>query len=249
VSAGTVEFLFSEDHSFAFLELNPRLQVEHPCSELITGVNLPAAQLQIAMGIPLHRIADIRHMYGYDNYGTSAIPFDKAVLGTPADGEIAKPSPIGHVIACRITAENPDEGFKPSSGTVTEINFRTSPDVWGYFSVHATGGLHEFADSQFGHIFSHGKNREHARRSMVLALKELSIRAEFRTTTEYLIKLVETSASPTLCWQASVHGCMTVPPNCLGVPARSLLSHPLFFCRRLQGKPIHDPMARRPDRE
>ena len=58
--------------------------------------------------------------------------------------------------------------------------------------MHATGGLHEFADSQFGHIFSHGKNREHARRSMVLALKELSIRAEFRTTVEYLVRLLET---------------------------------------------------------
>jgi len=194
VSTGTVEYLFSADHSYAFLELNPRLQVEHPCSEMITDVNLPAAQLQIAMGVPLHRIADIRHMYGYERYGESEIPFEKAVPGTPkaAEGEIAKPKPIGHVIACRITAENPDEGFKPSSGSVTEINFRTNPDVWGYFSVHATGGLHEFADSQFGHIFSHGKTREHARRSMVIALKELSIRAEFRNTIEYLIKLCET---------------------------------------------------------
>ena len=48
---------------YCFLELNPRLQVEHPCSEMITNVNLPAAQLQIAMGVPLHRIADIREMY------------------------------------------------------------------------------------------------------------------------------------------------------------------------------------------
>jgi len=47
VSAGTVEYLYSEDGSFHFLELNPRLQVEHPCTEMIADVNLPAAQLQV----------------------------------------------------------------------------------------------------------------------------------------------------------------------------------------------------------
>lgn len=47
VSAGTVEYLFSEDGRFHFLELNPRLQVEHPCTEMIADVNLPAAQLQV----------------------------------------------------------------------------------------------------------------------------------------------------------------------------------------------------------
>ena len=66
--------------------------------------------------------------------------------------------------------------------------------MWGYFSVAATGGLHEFADSQFGHCFSWGETREIARRNMVLALKELSIRGDFRTTVEYLITLLETDA-------------------------------------------------------
>ena len=48
VSAGTVEYLYNdEDESFFFLELNPRLQVEHPCSEMIADINLPAAQLQV----------------------------------------------------------------------------------------------------------------------------------------------------------------------------------------------------------
>jgi hypothetical protein len=59
-----------------------------------------------------------------------------------------RPQPKGHVIAARITAENPDQGFKPSSGAVLELNFRSSNNVWGYFSVGGSGGLHEFADSQ-----------------------------------------------------------------------------------------------------
>uniref|UniRef100_A0A3Q2QM52 acetyl-CoA carboxylase n=1 Tax=Fundulus heteroclitus TaxID=8078 RepID=A0A3Q2QM52_FUNHE len=185
VSAGTVEYLYSEDGSFHFLELNPRLQVEHPCTEMIGDVNLPAAQLQIAMGIPLHRIKDIRVLYGESPWGDSVISFE-----TPD----CVPNPRGHVIAARITSENPDEGFKPSSGTVQELNFRSSKNVWGYFSVGATGGLHEFADSQFGHCFSWGENREEAISNMVVAMKELSIRGDFRTTVEYLIKLLETES-------------------------------------------------------
>ncbi|XP_054857973.1 acetyl-CoA carboxylase 1 isoform X2 [Eublepharis macularius] len=185
VSAGTVEYLYSQDGSFYFLELNPRLQVEHPCTEMVADVNLPSAQLQIAMGIPLHRIKDIRVMYGVSPWGDTPIDFDNSAH---------VPCPRGHVIAARITSENPDEGFKPSSGTVQELNFRSNKNVWGYFSVAAAGGLHEFADSQFGHCFSWGENREEAISNMVVALKELSIRGDFRTTVEYLIKLLETES-------------------------------------------------------
>ncbi|KAJ8868693.1 hypothetical protein PR048_030232 [Dryococelus australis] len=183
VSAGTVEYLYDTNGNYYFLELNPRLQVEHPCTEMVADVNLPAAQLQIAMGLPLHRIKDIRLLYGESPWSDSEIDFD-----VPHH----KPQPWGHVIAARITSENPDEGFKPSSGTVQELNFRSSKNVWGYFSVAASGGLHEFADSQFGHCFSWGENREQARENLVIALKELSIRGDFRTTVEYLIKLLET---------------------------------------------------------
>ncbi|KAG5900051.1 hypothetical protein JTB14_016026 [Gonioctena quinquepunctata] len=185
VSAGTVEYLYDPSGQYYFLELNPRLQVEHPCTEMISDVNLPAAQLQIAMGLPLHYIKDIRLLYGESPWGTSEIDFDQ-----PRH----KPQPWGHVIAARITSENPDEGFKPSSGTVQELNFRSSKNVWGYFSVAASGGLHEFADSQFGHCFSWGENRAQARENLVIALKELSIRGDFRTTVEYLITLLETKS-------------------------------------------------------
>ncbi|KAH9951182.1 acetyl CoA carboxylase [Amylocystis lapponica] len=193
VSAGTVEYLYSHaDDTFYFLELNPRLQVEHPTTEMVSGVNLPAAQLQVAMGIPLHRIRHIRQLYGVAPNGTSEIDFD---MVNPEVSKLQrKPQPKGHVVAVRITAENPDAGFKPSSGVLQELNFRSSTNVWGYFSVGTAGGLHEFADSQFGHIFAYGEDRGESRKNMVVALKELSIRGDFRTTVEYLIKLLELRA-------------------------------------------------------
>ncbi|KAG8961417.1 acetyl-coenzyme-A carboxylase [Tulasnella sp. 419] len=193
VSAGTVEYLYNHaDDSFFFLELNPRLQVEHPTTEIVSGVNLPAAQLQVAMGIPLHRIRDIRLLYGVAPNSASEIDFD---MVKPESNQLQRrPTPKGHVVAVRITAENPDAGFKPSSGSLQELNFRSSTNVWGYFSVGTAGGLHEFADSQFGHIFAYGADRAESRKNMVVALKELSIRGDFRTTVEYLIKLLETQA-------------------------------------------------------
>lgn len=178
--------------TFHFLELNPRLQVEHPTTEMVTGVNLPAAQLQIAMGIPLHRIRHIRTLYGVAPNASSAIDFD--MIHPSSNSLQRKPRPKGHVVAVRITAENPDAGFKPSSGSLQELNFRSSTNVWGYFSVSTAGGLHEFADSQFGHIFAYGEDRSESRKNMIIALKELSIRGDFRTTVEYLIKLLELDA-------------------------------------------------------
>lgn len=193
VSAGTVEYLYSHsDDKFYFLELNPRLQVEHPTTEMVTGVNLPAAQLQIAMGLPLHRIRDIRLLYGVDPSTTSEIDFDFSKEGSELTQR--RPTPQGHTTACRITSEDPGEGFKPSSGTMHELNFRSSSNVWGYFSVGTAGGIHSYSDSQFGHIFAYGENRSASRKHMVVALKELSIRGDFRTTVEYLIKLLETPA-------------------------------------------------------
>lgn len=191
VSAGTVEYLYSHsDDKFYFLELNPRLQVEHPTTEMVTGVNLPAAQLQIAMGIPLHRIRDIRLMYGADVNLSG--PIDFSFSSESSTDLQRRPKPKGHTTACRITSEDPSEGFKPSGGTMHELNFRSSSNVWGYFSVSSASSIHNFSDSQFGHIFAYGENRTASRKHMIVALKELSIRGEFQTTVEYLIKLLET---------------------------------------------------------
>ena len=193
VSAGTVEYLYSHaDDKFYFLELNPRLQVEHPTTEMVSGINIPAAQLMVAMGCPLHRIKDIRLLYGADPHTQSSIDFNFEKEGSVSQQR--RPMPRGHCTACRITSEDPGEGFKPSSGTVNELNFRSSSNVWGYFSVGAASSIHNFSDSQFGHIFAYGENRQASRKHMVVALKELSIRGDFRTTVEYLIKLLETPA-------------------------------------------------------
>jgi len=193
VSAGTVEYLYSHaDDKFYFLELNPRLQVEHPTTEMVSGVNLPAAQLQVAMGLPLHRIRDIRLLYGVDPKTSTEIDFE---FKHENSGKTQRrPTPKGHTTACRITSEDPGEGFKPSNGMLHDLNFRSSSNVWGYFSVGSAGGIHSFSDSQFGHIFAYGENRSASRKHMVIALKELSIRGDFRTTVEYLIKLLETEA-------------------------------------------------------
>ncbi|KNC52811.1 acetyl-CoA carboxylase [Thecamonas trahens ATCC 50062] len=170
VSAGTVEYLYFDDAHF-FLELNPRLQVEHPVTEMITGVSIPASQLQVAMGIPLFAIPEIRVFYGLDPNETA--PFDLS----------ARPEPSCAVIAARITAENAEEGFKPTSGLITDLSFASTTNVWGYFSVSAGSSLHEYSDSQFGHLFASGPP---ARTPNVV------IRGEIRTPVEYLANVLET---------------------------------------------------------
>ena len=183
-SAGTVEYLYMEDtQEFSFLELNPRLQVEHPVTENILGINLPACQLQVAMGLPLYRIADIRKLYGRHPRGSDTIDFEYS----------ERTCPPRHCIAVRVTAENPEAGFQPTSGRIKELQFRSSIDVWGYFSVDNSSRVHEFADSQFGHIFASGTTREAARRAMITALKELTIRGDIRTTVEYIIKMIQST--------------------------------------------------------
>jgi biotin carboxylase len=60
--------------------------------------------------------------------------------------------------------------------TPVPVPLQSTSSVWGYFSVGANGGIHEFADSQFGHLFASGPTREAARKNLVLALKEIEVR-------------------------------------------------------------------------
>jgi acetyl-CoA carboxylase biotin carboxylase subunit len=97
--AGTVEFLVDPAAGgFYFLEMNTRIQVEHPVSELVSGIDLVQAQLRVAAGEPL----------GFDQ--------DDVVLR-------------GHAIECRVTAEVPEEGFRPNAGRLVRFEPPVSPNV------------------------------------------------------------------------------------------------------------------------
>src|SRR5512136_393474 len=90
-NAGTIEFLLDKDGSFYFMEMNTRIQVEHPVTEEVTDVDLVREQFRIAAGEPL-------------SFKQSDITFR------------------GHAVECRINAENPDAGFKPSPGQITSFH-------------------------------------------------------------------------------------------------------------------------------
>ncbi|OMO94220.1 Carboxyl transferase [Corchorus olitorius] len=195
VGAATVEYLYSMDTGeYYFLELNPRLQVEHPVTEWIAEVNLPAAQVAVGMGIPLWQIPEIRRFYGMEHGGGYDSWRKTSVVATPFDFDKAESTrPKGHCVAVRVTSEDPDDGFKPTSGKVQELSFKSKPNVWAYFSVKSGGGIHEFSDSQFGHVFAFGESRPLAIANMVLGLKEIQIRGEIRTNVDYTIDLLHAS--------------------------------------------------------
>ncbi|XP_052188195.1 acetyl-CoA carboxylase 1-like [Diospyros lotus] len=195
VGAATVEYLYSmETGEYYFLELNPRLQVEHPVTEWIAEINLPAAQVAVGMGIPLWQIPEIRRFYGMEYGGGYDAWRRTSVFATPFDFDKAESTrPKGHCVAVRVTSEDPDDGFKPTSGKVQELNFKSKPNVWAYFSVKSGGGIHEFSDSQFGHVFAFGESRALAISNMVLGLKEIQIRGEIRSNVDYTIDLLHAS--------------------------------------------------------
>ncbi|XP_010461353.1 PREDICTED: acetyl-CoA carboxylase 1-like [Camelina sativa] len=195
VGAATVEYLYSMDTGeYYFLELNPRLQVEHPVTEWIAEINLPAAQVAVGMGIPLWQIPEIRRFYGIKHGGGYDSWRQTSVAAFPFDFDEADSlRPKGHCVAVRVTSEDPDDGFKPTSGKIQELSFKSKPNVWAYFSVKSGGGIHEFSDSQFGHVFAFGESRAMAIANMVLGLKEIQIRGEIRTNVDYTIDLLHAS--------------------------------------------------------
>ncbi|KAL8058416.1 hypothetical protein ABFX02_03G016600 [Erythranthe guttata] len=192
IGAATVEYLYSmETGEYYFLELNPRLQVEHPVTEWIAEINLPAAQVAVGMGIPLWQIPEIRRFYGMEHGGGYDAWRKTSIGATPFDFDKAESTkPKGHCVAVRVTSEDPDDGFKPTSGRVQELSFKSKPNVWAYFSVKSGGGIHEFSDSQFGHVFAFGESRALAIANMVLGLKEIQIRGEIHTNVDYTVDLL-----------------------------------------------------------
>jgi acetyl-CoA carboxylase/biotin carboxylase 1 len=78
--------------------------------------------------------------------------------------------------------------------------------VWGYFSVKSGGGIHEFSDSQFGHLFAKGETREAAIRAMVVALRDVRVRGEIHTIIDYAVDMLTSPVG----WESSLFVCFCV---------------------------------------
>ncbi|XP_062003589.1 acetyl-CoA carboxylase 1-like isoform X3 [Rosa rugosa] len=116
---------------YYFLELNPRLQVEHPVTKWIAEINLLSAQVAVGMGIPLWQIPEIRRFYGME-HGSGYDAWRKtSVVATPFDFDKAESKRSkGHCVAVRVTSEDPDDGFKPASGKVQACGSGRGLSVW-----------------------------------------------------------------------------------------------------------------------
>ena len=143
-NAGTCEFLVDKQGRFYFIEVNARLQVEHPVTELVTGIDLVREQIRLAAGEPLRfRQEDIPH------------------------GGVA--------IECRINAEDPSAGFRPSPGLITRWQPPGGPGV--RLDSHATAGYRvpPTYDSLVAKLLVHQPTRPEAIACMRRALAEFTI--------------------------------------------------------------------------
>lgn len=148
-SAGTVEFLVDPDGTMSFMEVNTRIQVEHPVTEAVTGVDLVAAQLAIAEG------ARIREIPGLE-YGCT-------------------PAVHGHAIEFRINAEDPALGFVPFPGTVDGLRVPTGIGVRFDSGVAAGGTIPGQFDSMLAKLVIAAPSREVCLARARRALAEIAV--------------------------------------------------------------------------
>jgi acetyl-CoA carboxylase biotin carboxylase subunit len=158
VNAGTCEFLVDRDGSFYFLEMNTRLQVEHPVTEFVTGIDLVRWQIRIAAGERLDLPDTIE--------------------------------PRGWAIECRITSEDPANGFLPSTGRVEYLHVPSGPGVrWdGGIEPGTDIGLHY--DPLLGKLIVWARTRPEAIERMRRALHELRI-VGVDTSREFHLRVME----------------------------------------------------------
>ena len=152
VNAGTVEFLVAADGRHYFIEMNPRIQVEHTVTEMVTGIDIVKAQINIAQGLPL-------------SHPSIGIPSQEAV------------SQRGYAIQCRITTEDPRNNFAPDTGKITTYRsgggFGVRLDAGNAF----TGAeITPYYDSLLVKITTFDNTFEGTARKMLRAIAEIRIR-------------------------------------------------------------------------
>ncbi|KAL2181107.1 carbamoyl-phosphate synthase L chain, ATP binding domain-containing protein [Thermothelomyces heterothallicus CBS 202.75] len=168
VGAGTVEFILDKDTGkFYFMEMNTRLQVEHPVSEMVTGTDLVEWQFRIAAGERLPLTQD---------------EIEARILER------------GAAIEARIYAENPDKGFFPDSGKLVHlVTPKTDPDVRIDAGFAEGDTVSEAYDGMIAKLIVRGRDRETAIRKLELALREYEV-VGLSTNIEFLKRLCRSQA-------------------------------------------------------